>query len=378
MKRFSLIACLAFALSVTACARTPSQPLVAPTYFAEDNPATLREWGMVQEFDGQLVLGPRVTPYDLNTPLFTDYAQKLRTIWMPEGAAATYNADDTFDFPVGAVITKTFFYETTSGGRVLQVADRSRIYDGEALDLRHVRMIETRVLVHRPQGWVALTYLWNEDQTEARLLRVGAIVPLELVREDGEREAFSYVVPNVTQCASCHAPNIETRTISPIGPKARHLNRDYAYDSGSENQLAHLTAMGYLQGLTDPSTAPANAVWTDTTASLDARARAYLDINCAHCHNEHGPADTSGLYLNAGAPLGGNFGVCKLPVAAGSGTGNRRFDIVPGHAESSVIPYRIASEDPAVMMPEIGRSTSHAEGVALISAWINAMEGSCR
>lgn len=334
---------------------------------------------MVQVSDDALGLGPRVTPYDLTTPLFTDYAQKLRTIWMPPGAAADYKpGDDALSFPVGTVITKTFFYQTGRGGRVMQQADQAQIHDGEGLKLKAVRMVETRLLIHRPEGWTALTYLWNEAQTEAVLHRVGAVVPLKLARTDGADQAFSYIVPNVTQCSACHATNVATRVIQPIGPKPRLLNRDFAYSNGSENQLTRLTKTGYLRGLADPKEAPADVSWTDKGAPLEARARAYLDVNCGHCHNPEGPADTSGLYLNAATPVSGPSGICKLPVAAGPGTGNLRFDIVPGDAGASIIPYRMGSTNPAVMMPEIGRSTVHAEGAALIRFWIDSMEGSCR
>jgi len=382
MTRFRLLTlCLALVAGAAACTRpsAPSQPLVDPTYFATENPKSLRDWGMVQVSGDALVLGQRVTPYDLTTPLFTDHAQKLRTLWMPLGAAADYKAgDDALSFPIGTVITKTFFYQTGRGGRVLQQADQAVIHDGEGLNLKQVRMVETRLLIHRPEGWAALTYLWNEAQTEAVLHRVGAVVPLTLAREDGTDQAFSYIVPNVTQCSACHATNVATRVIQPIGPKPRLLNRDFAYASGPENQLAHLTTKGYLRGLDDPKNAPAAVAWTDASAPLEARAQAYLDINCGHCHNPEGPADTSGLYLNAPTPVSRASGVCKLPVAAGAGTGNLRFDIVPGDAKASIIPYRMASTNPAVMMPEIGRSTAHAEGVALIRFWIDSMEGSCR
>lgn len=380
MTRFRLLAlCLLLVAGAAACTKSPPQPLVDPTYFATENPKSLRDWGMVQVSGDALVLGQRVTPYDVTTPLFTDYAQKLRTIWMPPGAAADYKpGDDELSFPVGTVITKTFFYQTGPGGRVLQQADQTLIHDGEGLNLKQVRMVETRLLIHRPEGWTALTYLWNEAQTEAVLHRIGAVVPLTLARQDGEDQAFSYIVPNVTQCSACHATNVTTRVIQPIGPKARLLNRDFAYSDGSENQLSRLTKMGYLRGLNDPKDAPADVAWTDKSASLEARARAYLDVNCGHCHNPKGPADTSGLYLNAATPLSGPSGVCKLPVAAGAGTGNLRFDIVPGDADASIIPYRMASTNPAVMMPEIGRSTAHAEGVALVRFWIDSMEGSCR
>ena len=381
MSRFNLLVlCLALVAGAAACTRAqPQQALVDPTYFATENPKSLRDWGMVQVSGDALVLGQRVTPYDVTTPLFTDHAQKLRTIWMPPGAAADFKpSDDDLSFPVGTVITKTFFYQTGRGGRVLQQADPALIHDGEGLNLKQVRMVETRLLIHRPEGWAALTYLWNEAQTEAVLHRVGAVVPLTLAREDGTEQAFSYIVPNVTQCSACHATNVATRLIQPIGPKPRLLNRDFAYADGTENQLTRLTKTGYLRGLADPKAAPADVSWSDQSASLEARARAYLDVNCGHCHNPDGPADTSGLYLNAATPLSRATGVCKLPVAAGPGTGNLRFDIVPGDAKASIMPYRMASTNPAVMMPEIGRSTAHAEGVALVRFWIDSMEGSCR
>ncbi|HVK79634.1 MAG TPA: SO2930 family diheme c-type cytochrome, partial [Verrucomicrobiae bacterium] len=358
-----VVAALLLGIMLAACSQQAAAPLNAPTFIAEGNPPQLSDWGMVQASQQRLVLSEGVTPYDLNTPLFTDYAQKLRTIWMPEGQSAEYDASDVFDFPIGTVITKTFFYQRGAGERVLQDADQPRIHDEAGqIDLRRVRLIETRVLARRETGWIALTYVWNEEQTAAALQRTGAVLPLELVRANGEIEPFRYVVPNVTQCAACHAPNVATREIRPIGPKARHLNRDYVYDGVARNQLEHLASLGYLHGFESAEAAPRNAVWTDAGASLEARARAYLDANCSHCPNRDGPAETSGLYLDPATPIAGNFGVCKLPVAAGSGTGNRRFDIVPGDPDASVMPYRMASTDPAVMMPEIGRSTAHSEG----------------
>ena len=32
-----------------------------------------------------LIPNDRVLPYDLNSPLFSDYAHKARFVWMPEG-----------------------------------------------------------------------------------------------------------------------------------------------------------------------------------------------------------------------------------------------------------------------------------------------------
>ena len=111
--------------------------------------------------------------------------------------------------------------------------------------------------------------------------------------------------------------------------------------------------------------------------TLDARARSYLDINCSHCHNKVGPADTSGLLLEPDSPFGPSLGLCKLPIAAGTGTGDRKFGIVPGKPDESIFTYRMESTNPAVMMPELGRSLAHREGVELIAEWIAEMDGAC-
>ena len=111
-------------------------------------------------------------------------------------------------------------------------------------------------------------------------------------------------------------------------------------------------------------------------ASLEDRARAYLDVNCGHCHSPTGPAITSGLWLEASVSDHLKLGFCKQPIAAGKGTGNRLHDIEPGNA-ASIFEFRMDSADPAIMMPEVGRSVVHREGVQLIRDWINAQPGSC-
>lgn len=371
------------ALMLAACnSGKESLPLKSPAFFAETNPQSLRDWGMVQANDGHLVIGKGVIAYDLNTPLFTDYAQKLRTIWMPGGTAARYTADGMIDFPVGAVISKTFFYQLAGDGgqKVRQVADLRQSYTAAGdLDLKQIRLIETRLLIRRKSGWAALTYLWDDDQKEATLKRSGAAVPLELVRAGGAVEPFNYVVPNATQCAGCHVTDMATKAIQPVGPTIRNLNRDYPHAAGDDRgQIDRLIAAGFLTGAPPAAKRPRLATWDDMRAPIEARARAYLEVNCSHCHSPDGPADTSGLYLDHKQPMGLNFGLCKLPVAAGSGTGNRRFDIVPGKPDESIITYRMASTNPAERMPEIGRSTAHEEAVALMRQWIEQTSGSCQ
>ncbi|MEO1252126.1 MAG: SO2930 family diheme c-type cytochrome [Pseudomonadota bacterium] len=345
---------------------------ITPRGFATENPDRLSAWGMFDVDAAALRLSDGVAPYDLATPLFSDYAQKLRTVWTPEGAPAIYNATQAFDFPVGTVVTKTFYYPVAEDGAAMQAPSRT-VSNGE-MALDNIRLLETRILVRRADGWHALPYIWNAEQTDAVLKRTGDIIPTTLLRDDGRRKDFAYIVPNANQCAACHATNATTKEIQPIGLKARHLNKSSAF-APAFNQLDHWIARGALVGDVE-TPAPRNAVWTDADAPVAARARAYLDINCSHCHNPRGAADTSGLNLEPDA-AGPALGLCKAPIAAGRGTGGRAFGIVPGAPERSITHYRMATTDPAAMMPELGRALAHEEGVALIGEWIAAMDGGC-
>lgn len=362
----------AAALLLAACSR--QQPPVS--FITEGNPEKLSDWHLMAAAGGKLSLNENVVPYELNTALFTDYAHKLRTIWMPQGQSAAYHPDATFDFPVGTIISKTFYYPRAADGKaVLANADT----EGPQLDLARVRLMETRLLVRRTSGWVALPYVWNAEQTEAVLARTGEQIPLDVQHQGQPGQRITYVVPNVNQCAACHVADVKSRQFQPIGPKARHLNRSYTYDGVSVNQLEHLARIGYLSGLTagGAAAAPRNANWQDSAQPLDARARAYLDINCAHCHNDKGAANTTALHLNIGAPADLHLGLCKPPVAAGAGTGGRSHDIAPGQPDDSIMLYRLSSAEPGIMMPELGRSSVHREGAALIREWIAAMKQGC-
>jgi len=285
----------------------------------------------------------RVVPYDLNTPLFSDYALKDRFIYLPSGQTIDYDDVDSFALPVGAALIKTFSFPE--------------------------RVIETRVLFHDVDGWSGLTYVWNDEQTDARLRVAGATF---------EVGGTTYIVPNANQCKECHEEVADT--LGPVGPKARHLNRDLDYGAGAENQLQHLVDIGFLAGApADPAAnAPRDAVWNDPeSGTLEQRARAYLEINCAHCHNPEGRARTSGLNLLARNSDLLSYGVCKPPVAAGGGSGGLQYAIVPGDPDQSILVFRMESTDPDVEMPELGRSLVHAEGVALVREWIGSLEGSC-
>jgi uncharacterized repeat protein (TIGR03806 family) len=285
-----------------------------------------------------------VTRYTLNTPLFSDYAEKFRYVWIPKGMAATYTASGVLEFPVGTAIVKNFAYPADF---------RSPDTD--------VRVIETRLLVRKASGWVPLTYVWNAEQTEAVLKRAGAHVAVNFVDKAGNAQAIDYAVPNTNQCKQCHQSG---DAVTPIGPTAGNLNDGV--------QLGALAASGQLTGL--PATPPRLARWDDASAPVAARARAYLDVNCGHCHSRTGFASNSGLYLQADEPDPAHQGINKRPVAAGRGSGGREFGIAPGAPDASILVHRMESNEPGVMMPQFGRSVPHAEGVALVRAYIAGLE----
>jgi uncharacterized repeat protein (TIGR03806 family) len=300
--------------------------------------------------------GEGVIPYDINSALFSDYASKHRFLFLPEPMA--YAPSGVFELPVGSVLIKTFGYQA-------DLRDQS---SGE-------RLVETRLLVHGADGWRGLVYVWNDEQTDARLQVAGGIVPVEWIDGGGEAQSLRYIVPNINQCVNCH---VAGDSAQPIGIQARHLNRDYPYPEGSENQLSALAERGLLTGAPDPADAPRAAKWDDPeSGTVEERTRAWLDINCAHCHSPTGPARTSGLDLRAEQIDPSLYGVCKTPVAAGAGSGGRMYGIVPGQPDESILVYRLESVEPAVRMPELLRQTVHTESIALVREWITSLEGTC-
>lgn len=318
-------------------------------------PEKLSAWGIFEGKMSALKPAQGVVPYGLNTPLYTDYAEKLRCIRLPKGQQVAYSADNKLEFPEGTLLVKTFFYP----------ADFKK--PGLEKDI-----VETRLLVKEMDGWKAITYVWNEDQTDAFLEIAGDDRNVNFIDKEGTKQQVRYVVPNQNQCKGCH--NADDR-IMPIGPVVSQLNGTYAYTTGRQNQLTYWKTHGMLQQLPDISTLPRTAVWNDpATGDLNKRARAYLSINCAHCHRKEGPAQTSGLFLTESETDQIAIGVNKTPVAAGKGSGGRMFDIKPGHAEGSILWYRMQTQDPGERMPELGRSLVHKEGVALIKEWIDSMK----
>lgn len=339
-----------------------------PVYHADGSPTRLSEWNQLALQGTLLVPNSSAEVYLPANQLFTDYAHKLRTLWMPTGTSAQL-VEDEMVYPVGTVLTKTFYYPKNQNGSLIKAVDKTPL----EVDTQSNQLIETRILVKRDSGWDALPYVWNDEQTEAFLRVAGASKAISLETETGENLDFVYFVPNGNQCSGCHVTSHPDGGMHPLGAVAKQLHaKRNATDSALQSE--RLMAKGWLDQTLDQ---PPTTGWRDESLSTELRAVAYLNMHCGHCHNPEGAADTSALLLDGShtSPVG--RGVCKPPIAAGGGTGNLKYGIVPGAPEQSILFYRMASDEPDEMMPELGRSLPHQGGLELMRDWIGSLPGNC-
>ncbi|MAA74077.1 MAG: hypothetical protein CMN28_05170 [Salinisphaeraceae bacterium] len=357
--------------------------------------------------NGSLDNAAQGLPFVLNTKLFSDYSVKYRVLFLPpnaDGSATqpgTYSAPGASDpnatliFPVGSIVAKTFSFPSSGVEN-------------------HV---ETRLLIKRDLGnnrvrWVGLPYVWGTEngQRVARLQPEGAERAVSWDYVDVETGATlsgstdSYSVPNANQCISCHANQDRESGAPPIGTKVRNLNRAYRSESmvqtaqsdhpvANQNQIAYLCDNGYLMGCPSDISVDANTGYATnlerspmfktpgdggqtpgSDADIEARARAWLEVNCQHCHNPQGFAANTGYYLDVFRAVNTSYGICKGPTATGAeGSGGRTVDIYPSDAVRSILEFRLseAADTPAARMPPIARSVVSQEGHALIEQWIN-------
>jgi uncharacterized repeat protein (TIGR03806 family) len=349
---------VALLLLAAACGGSHVTPPGGDGSYLRDPYASLAQYGVVDLKAGDISPREGVIAYDLNTPLWSDGALKRRAVFLPAGAAQ-YDESAAFTFPAGTLLIKSFGFPD---------------------DLRKpapkITWIETRILMLTSTGWRGMAYVWDAAQQGAALHLGSEVRDLSWIDAQGATHAAHYLIPSAAQCQDCHSNN---GAVTPIGLKARNLNRDFAYPgAAAENQLAHWTRIGALSGAPDPAQAPRLAVWNDpATGSAGERARAYLEGNCAHCHSAGGSARTSGLFLGVDVTTPAQYGVCKAPIAAGQATGGFSYDVVPGDPDHSVMAYRLASTQPGIAMPLIGRSVVDDGGLALVRQWISELAGHC-
>lgn len=330
---------------VQACQNQGKKQQNTPTEFQFKE--KLSDYGFFKGKLSELNPNPELISYDLSSALFSDYAIKDRFIVLPEGSKMKYVDNEELEFPDSTIIIKNFAYRNSDDEKI---------------------MIETRLLVKDPadHNWKVMNYLWDEKQDDAVKFIRGVVLPISLKDDEGKLHKTNYMVPNTNDCKRCH---IKDSKLLPIGPKARNMN--YTRAGQTENQLVWLAKAGHLENLPDLKEIESLPNWLDkANFSREQRARAYLDINCSHCHRRGGDAFNTGLFLEYTETDTVRLGYHKGPVSAGSGAGGLDFDVVPGSPDKSILYYRMNSTEPGTAMPELARSMIHTEGVELIKDWI--------
>lgn len=321
-------------------------------------------------FEGELknqIPSLDVIPYEPISSLFTDYAHKKRFIWLPNGMKATYNGDDQIlELPVGAAIIKTFYYNNVQPSNTTQI-------------------IETRIMIRKSDGWIFADYVWNEEQTEAYLDLNGSTKNITFKDDNNLTRTVDYRIPNEAQCIVCHKTksyengNYVQKNI-PIGIKPQNLNKTYNYGSETKNQLTKWIELGKLtNNFSLPTEANTVVNYNDNSQSLEKRVRSYFDINCAHCHKEHGHCDYRPMRFAFSETNNNptNMGVCVDTQDMQNFEPALSKIVTPGNIYRSMLYFRLNTMDETYRMPLHGRTLIHDEGVQLVEEWINSLTTPC-
>lgn len=277
-------------------------------------------------------------PYDITAPFWSDGADKERWYAIPDGTAIDVGADGDWLFPNGTVLVKNF-----------RLANQ---------------LIETRLFMRHPDGeWAGYTYEWNAGQTEATRVIGGKVI---------DKFGQDWIYPSGTQCMECHT---QAASFS-LGIEHGLLNRNLTYPSTglTANQLVTADAVDLLSApLADtPDNLPRFADPQDGSATLDARARAYLHTNCAGCHRPGGPTP-SNMDLRHATSFAATNTCDVMPTSGMLGIPNARI-VTPGNAATSLLVERATRRD-VHGMPPLGSSLIDSAGVQLLTDWITALPG---
>jgi uncharacterized repeat protein (TIGR03806 family) len=300
-------------------------------------PADLADTGCVSPGDPTQPASGLV-PYDVNAPFWSDGAEKSRYLALPNNTTISVLASGDWTLPSGSVVVKHFRLGT--------------------------RLVETRLLMRHPDGvWAGYTYEWNDAQTAATRVVGGKARSVA---------GQTWIYPSEGDCMRCHT----SAAGFSLGLETAQLNSDLFYPTTGRtaNQLTtldHIDFFGASAGLPDvPANLPALPDPDDATATLEARARAYLHTNCAQCHRPGGPTPSS-MDLRYTTALSATAACNALPQSGDLGLANARI-IFPGSAAQSVLLSRISRRD-VHGMPPLATNLVDADGVALLTEWVNAL-----
>ena len=301
-------------------------------------PTLLSETGLFSDVS-QLEAAPGVIPYEVTSILWSDSALKRRWLALPGTEKISFHANDAWDFPVGTATVKHFELEKPDGS---------------------MRRLETRIMLHQETRWVGVTYRWNEDESDAQILRKSLDETIEF---GGSQQVWHY--PGPSECLGCHT----TEAGRVLGPRTRQLSGSGPTPSLNGSQLADWFCRGLFDSdIGDPDSYDAYASIDDTTASVGIRARSHLAVNCATCHQPGAPApgeldfrfDPAVEHLNLidVSPSESDLG---LPDP-------KRIEV--GDKENSLVWLRMVSHDPEIRMAR-GTFMPDSAAVSLVGEWID-------
>ncbi len=292
-------------------------------------------------------------PYDLIVPFWSDGAAKSRYMAIPKGRQIGFTPDGEWTFPAGTVFVKTFELPT------------------DEANPRVLRRLETRLLIRDDKGGVyGVDYKWRSDNSDADLLPASLTEDIPIRGRDGSIRQQTWYYPSRENCLTCH----NSHTSGVLGLKTRQLNRTMSYPSGvTDNELRTLNHLHLLDApISDAQlkTLPTLAALSDTSRSIEDRARSYLDANCGHCHRPGGTV----AYFDArySTPL------AKQELVDGPVLINEGIDrphVISPHDIWRSIAYMRINTNGDVRMPPLARETIDDHGVEVLRDWINSMPG---
>jgi uncharacterized repeat protein (TIGR03806 family) len=295
-----------------------------------------------------LTPAPGFIPYDVNTPLWSDGALKRRWVAVPQNERIGFCSTGPWTFPAGTVFMKHF-----------------ELVVNEVTGAK--RRLETRFLVRQAGGGVyGVTYKWRRDGSEADLVATPQTEKIEITSATGVRSQTWYY-PAPIDCLVCHNSNAG----DVLGVNCRQLNRSLQYaESGvNDNQLRTWNHLGMFNSALEENTLnqlPAMVRVDDGSATLEARAKSYLDANCAQCHRPNGAAG----YFDArfDTPLQ-EQGLIDGRLAKPMDMPEARV-VCPGDISKSAL-YQRASITGAFQMPPLARNVVDEEALAVLGKWID-------
>ena len=300
-----------------------------------------------------LTPAPGLIPYDLIMPFWSDGAGKLRFMSIPRGTQIGYTPDGDWTFPPGAVFVKTFEMPTDEAHPQIR------------------RRLETRLLVRDDKGGVyGVDYKWRADNSDADLLATSLTENVQIRARDGSTSEQSWYYPSRADCLTCH----NAHTSGVLGVKARQLNRLMTYPSGVRDN--ELRTLNHLHLLNPPvsdaelKSIPTLAALSDTSRSIEDRARSYLDANCSHCHRPGGTV----AYFDAryNTPLDKQE-LIGGPILINQGI-DRPHAIAPHDIWRSIVYMRVDTNGD-IRMPPLARQTIDTRGVQILHDWIDSLPG---